>query len=503
MKEYMYESEFEALGEINTHLQCRGDDATRLRGISEILERIMGYRHASLLLMSATGEALVFEGHNDTESPVEYKRGEGIIGRVLQTGQSEIIPLISEEPEFLGRIHEREVNDAKEYGFVCVPVSITKETVGAIAADVPSKNNGLGGDEQFLNLVASMIAHNVKLRRESNILNSALRKENQRLRSQIGDLQPQNMIGCSGKMRSVYQNISQVAESNTTVLIRGESGTGKELVAAAVHYNSARSNHPFVKVNCAALSENLLESELFGHEKGAFTGALQNRKGRIAEAEGGTLFLDEIGDFAPTIQVKMLRLLQEREYSVVGSNEVKKANVRFIAATNRDLEQTVQEGTFRQDLYYRINVFPIYIPSLKERKEDILPLANHFVEKHSESTGTDIRRISTTAINMLCAYHWPGNVRELENCIQHAMLMCKSDVLQGSDLPPTLAMPVKNENESTRGSMKDKVLQLEMDLLTDSLKKTNGNIAAAARLLSITPRIARYKCKQYGILINK
>ena len=217
--------------------------------------------------------------------------------------------------------------------------------------------------------------------------------------------------------------IHQVAASDTTVLIRGESGTGKELVASAIHYTSPRAKKPFVKVNCAALNENLLESELFGHEKGAFTGASVRRAGRLEEAEGGTLFLDEIGDFSPAIQVKLLRVLQEREFERVGSNQTLKANVRIIAATNQDLEARSSEGQFRQDLYYRINVFPIMLPPLRERKDDILLLADHFVAKYAKKMGKDVRRISTPAINMMLAYHWPGNVRELENCIEYAVLL--------------------------------------------------------------------------------
>ncbi|MBD3166084.1 AAA domain-containing protein, partial [bacterium] len=241
----------------------------------------------------------------------------------------------------------------------------------------------------------------------------------------------ENIIGNSNEMQAVYQRIHQVARSETTVVIRGESGTGKELVASAIHYSSDRADKPFIKVNCAALSENLLESELFGHEKGAFTGALYQRAGRIEEAEGGTLFLDEIGDFSPAIQVKLLRVLQEREYERVGSNATVKADVRIIAATNRDLEADVEDGRFRQDLYYRINVFPIYIPALRDRREDILQLVDYFAAKYARQMGKDIHRISTEAINMMVAYHWPGNVRELENCIEHAVLLSNDGVVHG------------------------------------------------------------------------
>jgi Nif-specific regulatory protein len=299
-------------------------------------------------------------------------------------------------------------------------------------------------------------------------------------------------------MRAVYQAIHQVAASDTTVLIRGESGTGKELVAHAIHYSSPRAKGPFVKVNCAALSENLLESELFGHEKGAFTGAIATRKGRIEEAEGGTLFLDEIGDFSAATQVRVLRVLQEREFERVGSNRTQKANVRILAATNRDLEQAVETGRFRQDLYYRVNVFPIFLPPLRERKDDILLLADHFVEKHAARMVKDVRRISTPAINMMVAYHWPGNVRELENCIERAVLLSTDGVIHGHHLPPTLQTSDASDTVGT-GTLQERVAVFERDILVDALKRSGGNIAAAAKDLGTTPRILGYKTKQLGL----
>jgi Nif-specific regulatory protein len=299
-------------------------------------------------------------------------------------------------------------------------------------------------------------------------------------------------------MRDVYQQIHQVAGSDTTVLIRGESGTGKELVAHAIHYSSRRSKGPFIKVNCAALNENLLESELFGHEKGAFTGAIQSRKGRLEEADGGTLFLDEIGDFTSVTQVKLLRVLQERQFERVGSNQTLKTNARIVAATNRNLEEAVDEGRFRQDLYYRINVFEIFLPPLRERKDDILLLADFFVEQYAKKMGKDVRRISTPAINMMVAYHWPGNVRELENCIERAILLSTDGVIHGHHLPPTLQTSDASDTIGT-GSLKERVYLFERDIIVDALKRCDGNVAAAARDLRTTPRIMGYKVKDLGI----
>ena len=247
-----------------------------------------------------------------------------------------------------------------------------------------------------------------------------------------------NIIGTSGPMRQVYEQINQVAHTNTTALIRGESGTGKELIAHAIHYNSPREKKAFVKVSCAALPDSLIESELFGYEKGAFTGAHARRKGRFELAEGGTLFLDEIGDINPSTQVKLLRVLQEREFERIGGTETIRANVRLITATNKDLETAIAEGKFREDLYYRLNVFTIFVPPLRDRKSDLLLLSDHFLQKYSKEHRKDIRRISTPAIDMLTSYHWPGNVRELENVVERAVLVCDGGVIHGHHLPPTL-----------------------------------------------------------------
>jgi Nif-specific regulatory protein len=303
-------------------------------------------------------------------------------------------------------------------------------------------------------------------------------------------------------MRDMYKQIHQVAGSDTTVLIRGESGTGKELVAHAIHYSSRRAKEPFVKVNCAALNENLLESELFGHEKGAFTGAIQSRKGRLEEAHGGTLFLDEIGDFAPATQVRLLRVLQERQFERVGSNRTLTTDARIIAATNRDLEKAVEQRVFRQDLYYRVNVFPIFLPPLRERRDDILLLADYFVEQYSNKMGKDVRRISTPAINMMVAYHWPGNVRELENCIERAVLLSSEGVIRAHHLPPTLQTSDASDTIGT-GSFKERVNLFERDIIIDALKRCNGSLAAAARDLGSTARIVRYKVKELGIDYRK
>jgi Nif-specific regulatory protein len=282
------------------------------------------------------------------------------------------------------------------------------------------------------------------------------------------------------------------------VLIRGESGTGKELVAHAIHYNSPRSEKPFVKVSCGALPEGLIESELFGYEPGAFTDARGQKKGRFELAHGGTLFLDEVGELSRSTQVKLLRVLQEREFERLGGVRPIKVDVRLVAATNKDLEAAVQQGEFREDLYYRLNVFSLFMPPLRDRRPDILLLADHFVEKYAAANGKDVRRIATTAIDMLMSYHWPGNVRELENCIERAVLVCDGGVVHAHHLPPTL-QTAEVSGTLPRRSLSTAVESYEKDLILDALKSARGNRAKAARLLDTTERILGYKVVRYGI----
>ena len=296
----------------------------------------------------------------------------------------------------------------------------------------------------------------------------------------------------------MYDLIAQVSRSDTTVLIRGESGTGKELVAHAIHYNSHRAEKPFVKVNCGALPESIVESELFGHEKGAFTGAIATRKGRFEIAHGGSIFMDEIGDLSPTTQIKLLRVIQEKEFERVGGTATIKTNVRVITATNRPLEQLIRETKFREDLYYRLNVFPIHVPPLRERKTDIPLLADFFIERYSRLNHKAVRRISTPAIDMLMSYHWPGNVRELENCVERAVLLSADSVIHGHHLPPTL-QTAEASGTTHSGTLESTLHAVERDLILDALKASRGNRAKAARALGISERIMGLRVEKLGI----
>lgn len=499
-----HETDLEVLASISRILATQSGQRQMVSAVLHELEQKLGMIRGTVMLLSSDGSELLVEAATDVPSlhrrELRYQRGEGIVGRVVQTGQPAIVPRVSQEPHFTNRIHRRQEREAEQVGFLCVPIVLGSEVVGTLSVDLAVKIPSLLEERcRLLGIVASMIAYDVKSRRIEALQREHLETENLRLRSALQErFRPENIIGNSHAMRDVYLKIHQVAGTPTSVLIRGESGTGKELVASAVHYSSPRSDKPFVKVNCAALSEGVLESELFGHEKGAFTGALYGRTGRIGEAEGGTLFLDEIGDFSPAIQVKLLRVLQERQYERVGSNKTVTADVRVVTATNRNLESLVENQSFRLDLFYRINVFPIFLPPLRDRKDDILLLADHFVAKHAANMGKQVRRISTPAINMLFAYHWPGNVRELENCIEYAVLLSTDGVIHGHNLPPTLQMPETGELVQ-RGLLKARVESLERDLITDALKSRQGNVREVAEQLGITPRMIRYKMKKLRI----
>jgi Nif-specific regulatory protein len=494
-----------ALHAILQVIQSSSGQKQMLYELLDTLQQQMSMCRGVFMLSTPDGSELVVEAASDHEThsgghSVRYQRGEGVTGRVLATGMPAIVPRIAEEPAFRGRIHQRQKQTNDAYSFICVPIMLANEIIGTFAADIPAERQEvLHQVQKFMSIVAAMVANDLQHRRDLLAEKQVLADENVRLKNELREkYRPDNIIGNSNSMRMVYQKIQQVAGGTTTVLIRGETGTGKELAASAIHYASARSGKPFVKVNCSALNENLLESELFGHEKGAFTGAVQSRIGRLEEAGGGSLFLDEIGDFSAAIQVKLLRVLQEKEFQRVGSNQTIKADVRVIAATNRNLEQLVRENLFRSDFYYRINVFPIYLPPLRERKDDLLLMADHFIESLSRKMGKKVRRISTTAINMMMAYHWPGNVRELENCIEHAILLSDDGVIHGYHLPPTLQIPTQ-QDRSLHGTMKSRVDLLERDMIADSLKRYSGRVSCVARELGITERMLRYKMKKLTI----
>ncbi len=453
-------------------------------------ERLQLHRATLALLDEEHNQLRIEAAHGLT--PAEIRRArlipdDSITGGVIRTGRPAGVLRISTEPRFVDwtRLSERGLDPA----YVCVPVMGEDRCIGALGAyRLDATPEDLAADLHLLAVVSGLLAPLARRQLRQSARPEPVGPSGVRVR-------PSNIIGRSKAMRGVFDLISQVAGSTTTVLITGESGTGKELVAQALHRSGPRPDGPFIKVNSAALPEGVIESELFGHEKGSFTGALQQRKGRFERARGGTLFLDEIGDLSPATQIKLLRVLQEGEFERVGA--------RIITATSRDLEEMIAEGTFRADLYYRLHVFPIWLPPLRERKADILLLADHFIESCNQLHGRRVRRISTSAIDMLMAYHWPGNVRELENCIERAVLMAHDDVILGHHLPPTLQTAEASDTTQAREGLATQMDSLEREILLDALKTSRGNMAKAARMLKITERQMGTRVRKYGIGLER
>ncbi len=473
----------------------------------QILNNSFKIKAGALFLADEEGHVLTLEtsiGYDGNVKNIRYRFGEGLTGQIAETKAPIVVPRVSKEPMFLNRMKGWKGKTKRELTFIGVPIISDYNLLGVLSVLFPySPARDLNQTLKFFTLVASALVQPIRLSRillaeRQHLLNEKARIDAQ-LKQEYGF---SNIIGNSHTMQEVFEKIMQVAKADTTVLIRGESGTGKELIAQAIHYNSHRSHKPFIRVNCGAIPETLIESEFFGHERGAFTGAIARKKGRFELADGGTIFLDEIAELSPMTQVKLLRVLQEQEFERVGGTETIHVDVRVIAATNADLEKLLEEGKFREDLYYRLNVFSIFLPPLRERKTDILLLADHFLLKYNRKHGKAIRRISTPAIDMLMRYHWPGNVRELENCMERAVLVCEDQVIHSYHLPPTL-QTAESSNTVPRISLQDAVANYEKELIQDALKSARGIVARAARLLDTTERILNYKIKKYGIDVKR
>ncbi len=425
---------------------------------------------------------------------VTYKPGEGITGEVALSGRPMAVANLGRAKHFLDRTGARRHLNRSELAFLCVPIMYDNNVVGVLSADkVAREVEDLDRELAVLAAVAQLIAKSVHIR--------ALEEENKRLKKLVGAPRALSLdiIGHSKPMENIFELVAQVADSRTTVLITGETGTGKELIAQAIHLNSSRKKGPFIQVNCAAIPDTLIESELFGHEKGAFTGALHERRGRFEEANNGTIFLDEVGELSAAAQVKLLRVLQEKRFQPLGSSRVVTVNVRIIAATNRDLENDIQAGRFRADLFYRLNVFPIYMPPLRERGSDIILLADHFVLKYASEMDKNVKNISAAAIEAFLAYKWPGNVRELENCIERAVLLTNTETVDIIHLPPSLQLKGANADRKDAGKFSALIEAQEKALILDMLEATGGNQTQTAKMLGTTKRIIQYKIQKLGI----
>ncbi|MDZ7641787.1 MAG: sigma 54-interacting transcriptional regulator [Desulfurivibrio sp.] len=491
------------LYQITRELASSAELHASLKQVLAILSRDKGLNNGAVTIINPfTGQIETEVAHGLTEEGQRrgiYQVGEGITGRVVASGAPIVVPRISEEPLFLDKTSARG-KEATTLSFICVPIRRGPDTIGTLSVDRNYREGAeFDQDLRFLTIISGLIAQTVKRIQLVNEERLRLEQENSQLKRELHEkYRVSSIISNSSRMREVLEMIHRVAASNATVLLRGESGTGKTMVAKAVHHNSKRAGGPFVTVNCSALPETLLESELFGHEKGAFTGAHETRKGRFEQAEGGTLFLDEIGELSTAVQVKLLSVIQDREFQRLGGSRPLPCDVRLITATNKDLEKAVAEGAFREDLYYRLNVFPVYLPPLRERRTDILLLAEFFLDKFAAENGKHIRRISTPAIDLLSQYHWPGNVRELQNCLERAVLICDEETIKSYHLPPTLQSSdsLRQHNPTSFAAA---VENFERELIIDALKQTGGNQTKAAAHLETSLRIVNYKIKKYAI----
>jgi Nif-specific regulatory protein len=475
----------------------------------DVLSRYYEARRGAVFLRQhATSEIRIeaSRGITPDEQKTLLRIEDGLTDRVFESGKPVVVPNANSFLLFTRSDSTQPINQAGGKTFICVPIIVNRETLGALLLEMDhQKYRDYSVTLGSLEVVASLIGQAVKI---ADLIDVEKHIGPGRQPGPVDPGQPagrvedrydfSNLVGNSGPMQQIYDQIAKVAGSNATVMVRGESGTGKELIAHAIHYNSTRKTGPFIKVNCAALPDTLIESELFGYEKGAFTGAQAQKKGRFELAEGGTLFLDEIGELNASTSVKLLRVLQEREFERVGGTRTVKADVRLIVATNKDLEKAIIAGAFREDLFYRLNVFTIFLPPLRERKPDVLLLADHFLDVFNSAHGKSVKRISTQAIDMLMSYHWPGNVRELSNTIERAVLICDDHVIHGYHLPPTL-QTADATGTLPNVSLKNSVDAYEKDLIQDTLKTTRGNRARAAKLLRTTERVINYKARKYGI----
>lgn len=493
--------ELEALLELSSLLSNKEVD---LEEVVAILAKHLSAERILLTILNREVSIITLEatyGVSKSETnQIEYKSGKGIIGRVIEKGETVLIPKIADSKDFLNLTKAPTQINGSDVSFICVPVRYKEQVIGTLSLHkVYQKVKSFDYDIRLLKIVGSMIGRTMRRRQEYAEEMELLRAENMSLRGELHSrILPEKIKGNSSKMNEVFRLIESVAPTDATVLIRGESGVGKELVADAIHFNSQRKTKPFIKVNCAALPESLIESELFGHEKGSFTGASNLRIGRFETANGGTIFLDEFGDIPASTQVKLLRVLQEREIERIGSTKPIKVDVRIICATNRNLEELIANDKFREDLYYRINVFPLYIPALRERINDIPILTDFFVEKFNKRHGKNIKRVTTSAIDTLMVYHWPGNIRELENCIERACILSNDNVIRTNNLPASL-QTAKGTKTMMSGTLDIILGKMERQIIIDALTATKGNSAKAAEQLGITERMMGIRTKKYDI----
>ncbi|GLK61673.1 vanadium-dependent nitrogenase transcriptional regulator VnfA2 [Azotobacter vinelandii] len=476
------------LGELGRIPSEGSDLAGILRVLLELMQRHLKMARGMVTLRDPeSGRIFVQQGcglSEEEEASGYLALGEDIVAQAVDSGRTVVLP-----------------GEAGNQSLLCVPIRRDRKVLGTIVAERHYANRRmLELDAEILAILAALTAQAVELHLQEHVRKVALEDENHRLHSALQSrFKPSSIIGSSRPLQEVHRLIEKVARSRATVLILGESGVGKELVASAIHYNGSNAEGPFVKFNCAALPESVIESELFGHEYGAFTGAATPRRGRFEAADGGTIFLDEVGELSPAMQAKLLRVLQEKSFERVGGNVTHQVDLRILAATSRDLRAMVEQSRFRGDLYYRLNVFPISVPPLRERDSDIAILAEHFVARLSSRMGIPAKRISTPAMGMLMCYHWPGNVRELENVIERAVLLCEGAVIEPHHLPPSLQTPAVSESPSAGGILDVRLGQAECELIAEALKRHKGNMTESAAHLGLTRRVLGLRMARHNL----
>jgi len=507
--------ELSTLNEISSALNSSLEHEVTIRTILKILHKRLGMERGTIALLHPEGETVSIKASYgmdvEQEKRGSYRIGEGIIGRVVKAGEPIVVPNVGDEPLFLNRTRSRADLKKSNIAYICVPITVGGKTVGTLSVDrLFQENVALNEDVRLLTTISSFIGQSVKLAQSVATEKEKLLDENRRLRVELKHkYHPEKMVGGSKQIQEVFKQIEIVSGTKATIMIRGESGTGKEQIARAIHYASPRANKPFIKVACAALPETLLESELFGYEKGAFTGASASKQGRFELADGGTLFLDEIGDVSLVTQVKLLRIIQEREFERVGSVKTIHIDIRLIVATHRDLEKEVREGRFREDLYYRLNVVPLFVPPLRARKDDIPVLVEYFLERFLKENNRKGIRIDDSAWEHLLNYPWPGNVRELENAVERAVILCRGKSIKSEHFlldqqDKIREVPLPSSLNSLSSLMPDSALQdavesLERQLISQALTDTHGNKRKAAERLGLTERIMGYKTKKYKL----
>ena len=525
------------LYEVSKILTSSLDLERMLAEVLNLLASYLGMRLGTVCLANGGGglDVIAAAGMNrDMLRKAGIAPPHELVGRILSSGMPMVIPNLADEPMSADWQAPRGMVDGEIVSFIGVPIRTAEKTIGVLSIDRIWDHPGqvhFEADVRFLTMVANLIGATVRLHQSVASDRERLIQEKQRLQKAVQRDVPKvtvdHIIGVSRRMQHVYSEVRQIAPSRSTVLLRGESGTGKELVARALHSLSTRKDGPFVKLNCAALPETLLESELFGHEKGAFTGATQERKGRFELANGGTLFLDEIGEISASFQAKLLRVLQEGEFERVGGSKTLRVDVRLVAATNRNLEEAVAKGEFRADLYYRINVVPLLLPALRERREDIPLLIDHFLRRFNVDNNRSIN-MSSEALDVMCHCNFPGNVRELENCVQRVATMSRGEVVRDVDLPcqrnqclsaalwkhspppfalaaPTPAAAAEDDAFPMNADedAEDLAAVPQRDKLVRAMEKAGWVQAKAARLLGLTPRQIGYALKKYNIEMKK